>query len=64
MKHVDDKYKYSELTSKIIGCAIEVHKILGNGFPSAAMRLRLSYSASVRLADGDAGSNISTGIIN
>ncbi len=26
------QYKYSELTSKIIGCAIEVHKRLGNGF--------------------------------
>jgi GxxExxY protein len=25
-------YKYSDLTHKIIGCAIEVHKILGNGF--------------------------------
>lgn len=24
--------KYSELTRKIIGCSIEVHKILGNGF--------------------------------
>jgi GxxExxY protein len=29
---IDCHYKYSELTSKIIGCAIEVHKILGNGF--------------------------------
>ncbi len=30
---VNDKYKYSELTGKIIGCSMEVHKILGNGFP-------------------------------
>lgn len=29
---VQDKYPESELTGKIIGCAIEVHKILGNGF--------------------------------
>ena len=29
---INEKYKYSELTSKIIGCAIEVHKYLGNGF--------------------------------
>ena len=29
---INEKYKYSELTGKIIGCAIEVHKILGNGF--------------------------------
>ena len=29
---IDNKYKYSELTGKIIGAAMEVHKILGNGF--------------------------------
>ena len=29
---INTKYKYSELTSRIIGCAIEVHKQLGNGF--------------------------------
>ena len=32
MTHIDSKYKYSEETSQIIACAIEVHKILGNGF--------------------------------
>ena len=29
---VKEQYKYSELTGKIIGCAMEVHKQLGNGF--------------------------------
>ena len=29
---IDEKYKYSALTGRIIGCAIEVHKTLGNGF--------------------------------
>ena len=29
---VQDKYPESELTGKIIGCAMEVHKALGNGF--------------------------------
>lgn len=29
---VDEKYRYSDLTAKIIGSAMEVHKILGNGF--------------------------------
>ena len=29
---VQTAYKYSELTGKIIGCAMEVHKRLGNGF--------------------------------
>jgi len=27
-----EQYKYSDLTGKIIGCAMEVHKLLGNGF--------------------------------
>ena len=29
---VKEEYKYSELTSKIIGCAMAVHRALGNGF--------------------------------
>jgi len=29
---IKTEYKYSELTGKIIGSAMEVHKILGNGF--------------------------------
>ena len=29
---INDQYKYSELTSKIIGCAMTVHTTLGNGF--------------------------------
>lgn len=29
---INEQYKYSELTSKIIGCAMAVHKVLGNGF--------------------------------
>ena len=29
---INDKYPLSELTGKIIGCAMEVHRILGNGF--------------------------------
>ena len=29
---VSEKYKFSGLTGKIIGCAMEVHRILGNGF--------------------------------
>ena len=32
MGFIKPEYKYSKLTGKIIGCAIEVHKILGNGF--------------------------------
>jgi GxxExxY protein len=29
---INKQYKYSEITSKIIGCAMNVHKTLGNGF--------------------------------
>jgi GxxExxY protein len=29
---VKEQYKYSDLTGKIIGCSMEVHRILGNGF--------------------------------
>lgn len=29
---INEEYKYSELTGKIIGCAMQVHRILGNGF--------------------------------
>lgn len=32
MAMIKREYKYSELTSKIIGCAMTVHKTLGNGF--------------------------------
>ena len=29
---VNSSYKYSDLTAKIIGCAMKVHNTLGNGF--------------------------------
>ena len=29
---VNDNYKYSDITEKIIGCAMRVHATLGNGF--------------------------------
>jgi GxxExxY protein len=29
---INENYKYSQLTSKIIGCAMFVHRTLGNGF--------------------------------
>ena len=29
---INEQYKYSELSAKIIACAIEVHKAFGNGF--------------------------------
>ncbi len=29
---INEQYKYSEITSKIIGCSMTVHQILGTGF--------------------------------
>jgi GxxExxY protein len=29
---IKEQYLHSELTGKIIGCAMEVHRVLGNGF--------------------------------
>ena len=29
---LQDKYKYSDITRKVIGCAMTVHGKLGNGF--------------------------------
>ena len=40
---IDNRYKYSELTEKIIGCAIEVHKHLGTGLLESAYEDCLAY---------------------
>ena len=40
---IKPEYKYSELTAKIIGCAIEVHKALGNGFQEVIYQRALEY---------------------
>ena len=43
---VKGQYKYSELTGKIIGCAMEVHKILGNGFQEVIYQRALAREMS------------------
>jgi GxxExxY protein len=35
---INENYKYSEITDKIIGCAIEVHKQLGPGLLESAYK--------------------------
>ena len=32
MLPMNEQYKYSDITEKIIGCAMKVHRTLGNGF--------------------------------
>ncbi len=40
---IKTEYKYSKLTSRIIGCALEVHKYLGNGFQEVIYQRALEY---------------------
>src|SRR5512133_3609910 len=40
-------YKYSDITEKIIGCAMKVHRVLGNGFQEViyqrALAIEMNY---------------------
>lgn len=48
---IKPEYKYSELTGAIIGCSMEVHKILGNGFQEVIYQRALAIefdSKSIR----------------
>jgi GxxExxY protein len=51
MNMIKEEYKYSDLTSKIIGCAITVHKQLGNGFQEVI------YQRALEIEMGLAGIN-------
>jgi GxxExxY protein len=42
------EYKYSELTSQIIGAAMEVHSFLGNGFQEVIYQRAFSYEMELR----------------
>jgi len=44
---VQTAYKYSELTSKIIGCAMTVHKALGNGFQEVIYQRALAIEMNL-----------------
>lgn len=46
---VQTTYKYSELTGKIIGCAMKVHSALGNGFQEVI------YQRALEIEMADAG---------
>jgi GxxExxY protein len=43
---INEQYKYSELTGKIIGCAMTVHKALGNGFQEVIYQRALAIEFS------------------
>jgi len=40
---MNENLKHSEITQKIIGCAFEVHKFLGNGFQEVIYQRALAY---------------------
>jgi GxxExxY protein len=44
---INEQYKYSELTSKIIGCAMTVHKALGNGFQEVICQRALAIEMNL-----------------
>ena len=44
---INHQYKHSELTAKIIACAIEVHKTFGNGFQEVIYQRALEIEMSL-----------------
>ncbi len=44
---IKTEYKYSELTAKIIGCAMTVHRTLGNGFQEVIYQRALAIEMSL-----------------
>ncbi len=45
---INEKFKYSELTGKIIGAAMEVHKYLGNGFQEVIYQRAFSIEMNMQ----------------
>jgi GxxExxY protein len=50
---IKEQYKYSELTGKIIGCAMKVHSGLGNGFQEVI------YQRALEIEMADSGLSFS-----
>jgi len=44
---IKENYKHSELTSRIIGCGMTVHKTLGNGFQEVIYQRALEIEMSL-----------------
>jgi GxxExxY protein len=45
---INERYKHSELTGKIIGCAMEVHKVIGNGFQELIYQRALAVELEIQ----------------
>lgn len=48
---IKEQYKYSDITSKIIGCAMTVHKTLGNGFQEVIYQRALEIEMQLAAID-------------
>ena len=48
MSTLDEKYADRDLTGKIIGCAQEVHRVLGNGFQEVIYQRALAVEMTAR----------------
>jgi len=46
--YIKEEYPLSEITGKIIGCAMEVHKILGNGFQEVIYQRALAIEMNIQ----------------
>jgi GxxExxY protein len=46
-KMINEQYKYSELTSKVIACAMKVHSTLGNGFQEVIYQRALAIEFTI-----------------
>src|SRR6202034_873849 len=45
---IKQQYKYSDVTVIVLGCAFEVHKILGNGFQEIIYQRALEEEFNIR----------------
>lgn len=45
---IDNDYKYSALTGRVIGCAMEVHNVLGNGVQELIYQRALAYEMELQ----------------
>ena len=48
---INSRYLHSEITAKIIGCAMEVHRILGNGFQEVIYQRALAIEMQAQGLD-------------
>ncbi len=49
--HINPQYIYSDITGKIIGCAMEVHRLLGNGFQEVIYQRALDIEMTIQGLD-------------